>query len=114
MPLLLSNMIKTIELEFQTKGENDLLNVTDGIRDALAESGASEGLVLLFLLSTTSIAIIEWEEGLLSDFKTTMERVAPKDAPYEHEKAWRDGNGHSHIRSTFLGASLAVPFRSKS
>lgn len=107
-------MIKTIELEFQTKGENDLLNITERIQEKVSECGASEGFALLFLLSTTaSLAIMEWEEGLLSDFGTMMERIAPKKASYEHEKAWHDGNGHSHMRSTLLGASLTVPFKGK-
>jgi thiamine phosphate synthase YjbQ (UPF0047 family) len=32
---------------------------------------------------------------------------------YEHEYRWHDGNGHSHVRASFLGPSLTVPFRAK-
>ncbi len=38
-----------------------------------------------------------------------LERVAPKGAGYEHEKAWHDGNGHSHVRASLIGPSLTVP-----
>ena len=60
--------------------------------------------------STSSLAIMEWEDGLLTDLPAMMERIAPKVAPYEHEKAWHDGNGHSHMNATLLGASLSLPF----
>jgi secondary thiamine-phosphate synthase enzyme len=42
------------------------------------------------------------------------ERLAPKDIPYQHDKAWGDGNGHSHCRASLLGASLVVPFTGNS
>ena len=39
-----------------------------------------------------------------------MERFAPKDLPYEHDRTWHDGNGHSHVRAALLGPSLTIPF----
>jgi secondary thiamine-phosphate synthase enzyme len=39
--------------------------------------------------------------------------VVPQNIPYEHNKTWEDGNGHSHVRASMLGASLTVPFVSK-
>lgn len=71
--------------------------------------------MLLFLQSTTaSLTIIEHEEGLLTDFKNAMERLVPRDSEYEHEKAWHDGNGHSHIRATIMGQSLTIPISGSS
>ena len=40
----------------------------------------------------------------------TLQRLIPDDARYEHEATWNDDNGHSHIRSALIGASLTVPF----
>ncbi|MEM3124518.1 MAG: secondary thiamine-phosphate synthase enzyme YjbQ, partial [Candidatus Nitrosocaldus sp.] len=44
------------------------------------------------------------------DLPKMLERVAPKGIEYEHEKAWHDGNGHSHVRASLLGPSLTIPF----
>jgi thiamine phosphate synthase YjbQ (UPF0047 family) len=33
-----------------------------------------------------AITTIEYEQGLIRDFPRTLERVAPKDAGYEHQK----------------------------
>ena len=103
-------MIKTIELEFSTNGEGDTQNITENVGESIEKSGAKEGYALLFLMSTTSsVAIIEWEEGLIEDLQTVMNGIAPKNGAYEHEKAWHDGNGHSHMRASILGASLSIP-----
>jgi len=32
---------------------------------------------------------------------------------YEHDRAWGDGNGHSHVRASLLGPSLVIPFSDK-
>jgi len=59
------------------------------------------------------VTTIEYEPGLLSDFKGMWERVIPRNIPYEHDKTWGDGNGHSHVRASTLGASLTIPFVNK-
>ena len=33
----------------------------------------------------------------------------PPRGDYGHEKAWHDGNGHSHLQATLLGPSITVP-----
>jgi secondary thiamine-phosphate synthase enzyme len=63
--------------------------------------------------STAGITTIEYEPNLLSDFKDMWDRVIPRNIPYAHDKTWADGNGHSHVRASTLGASLAVPFVNK-
>jgi secondary thiamine-phosphate synthase enzyme len=107
-------MIETKSLEFKTKGENDILNITPDVEKVLKNSDANDGTVVLFVQSTTSgLVIIEYEDGLLQDFQMMMERIAPKGAEYQHEKAWHDGNGHSHMRSSILGMNLVIPFQDK-
>jgi secondary thiamine-phosphate synthase enzyme len=104
-------LIITYKIEVRTRGENDIVNLTDLVQDKLSKSRAKNGLVLLFLQSTTSaLTIIEFEEGLLVDFPKTLDRLVPKSAEYEHEKAYHDGNGHSHVKSSIVGVDLALPY----
>ena len=42
--------------------------------------------------------------------KSMWNRIIPANMHYEHDRAWGDGNGHSHIRSAMIGTSLTVPF----
>src|SRR5216683_675723 len=50
---------------------------------------------------------------LLADLPNMLERVAPREGSYEHERRWHDGNGHSHVRASLIGPDLFVPFREK-
>jgi secondary thiamine-phosphate synthase enzyme len=104
-------IIKTKELPFQTKGEGDILDITNKINEAIVESKLTNGVVTIFVQgSTGAITTIEYESGLLKDFPNFLERIAPKKLLYEHEKRWHDGNGHSHIRASLIGPSITVPF----
>jgi secondary thiamine-phosphate synthase enzyme len=97
-------------LQVQSKGENHTIDVTNDVQDVIQRSSISNGLVTIFVAgSTGAVTTIEYEPGLLKDFPAMLERVAPKGAGYEHEKAWHDGNGHSHVRASLIGPSLTVP-----
>ena len=63
--------------------------------------------------STAGVSTIEFEPGLLSDFQDMWERNVPRNIPYQHDRAWGDGNGFSHVRASLLGSSLTVPFTNK-
>lgn len=108
-------MVVTKKISLQSKGHSEIIDITPQVQKQLAETKLSEGTVTLFITgSTAGITTIEYEPGLLADFKTMWERTIPKDIPYEHDKAWHDGNGHSHCRASLLGASLVIPFSGKS
>ena len=104
-------MIETSEIRIKTKGNCDVVNITEQVVDELMNSGINDGAVVLFNVgSTAGITTTEFEPGLVNyDIKALFEKIAPENARYEHEETWHDDNGHSHIRATLLGPSLAVP-----
>jgi len=100
------------EIRVQTKGECDIINLTDKVQEAVRNSGLKDGVVTVFVGgSTAAITTIEYEPGLLQDLPAALERIAPKNIEYKHEEMWHDGNGHSHVRASILGPSLVVPFK---
>jgi secondary thiamine-phosphate synthase enzyme len=104
-------MVVTKNISLESKGNCDIIDITTDVQKQLAETGMSDGTVTLFISgSTAGITTIEFEPGLISDFKKMWERNIPQDIPYEHDRAWGDGNGHSHVRASLLGASLVIPF----
>ncbi len=91
-------------------GELDILNVTDIVRLEVDRSGIKEGIVNVFVIgSTAGVTTMEYEPGLVIDMKAALERIAPRNAEYEHHKMWHDDNGHSHIRASLLGPSITLP-----
>ncbi len=104
-------MVKTETIKVKTKGNCDVVNITEQVSEAVAQSDMKEGTVTVFNVgSTAGITTTEYEPGLVNyDIKTAFEKIAPEHARYEHEETWHDDNGHAHVRASLLGPSLSVP-----
>ncbi len=106
--------VVTKSITFKTRGNCDIIDITSEVAGEVKRAGVNSGTVTLFIFgSTAGLTTIEYESGLLSDFKEMWDRVIPQNMPYEHNKAWGDGNGHSHVRASTLGPSLTIPFVNK-
>jgi secondary thiamine-phosphate synthase enzyme len=98
------------ELRISTRGDGQMHDLTEKVGALVGESGVSNGLVLVFVPgSTAGVTTIEYEPGLIRDFPAAMERFAPRDLDYAHDRTWHDGNGHAHVRASALGPSVTVP-----
>ena len=101
-------MIKNKIIKFETKGFNDIVDITKEAKDFASEF--TEGLLNVFVQgSTLSVTTIEYEEGVIEDLKNAISRIAPEDIEYIHNLKWGDGNGFSHVRSAILGPSISIP-----
>jgi secondary thiamine-phosphate synthase enzyme len=104
-------MIKTEEIQFETGGPGDIIDITSKLSDAIHKYGLKSGTVTAFVPgSTGGITTIEYEPGLLKDLPELMEKLVPSDRPYQHDETWHDGNGFSHLRSALVGPDITVPF----
>ncbi|MHC4639690.1 MAG: secondary thiamine-phosphate synthase enzyme YjbQ [Planctomycetota bacterium] len=104
-------MVKTARINVETKGNCDIVNITEQVSEAIGQSDITDGTVTLFNVgSTAGITTTEYEPGLVNyDIAAAFEKIAPQNGRYEHEETWHDDNGHSHVRAALLGPSLSVP-----
>ena len=94
-----------------TKGEGDVIDMTEEVQGAVRESGMEAGVATVFVPgSTAAVTTMEYEPGLVKDVPAILDRVAPREIDYEHQKTWHDGNGRSHVKASLVGPSLSVPF----
>jgi len=101
----------TRRLSLSTEGEDDVIDITGEVQRVVDESGVDDGVTVVFVPGSTAVVTtIEYEPGLAKDFPDMLARVAPQDIEYEHQKAWHDGNGRSHVKASLVGPSLVVPF----
>jgi secondary thiamine-phosphate synthase enzyme len=102
--------VRTFTRKISTRGDAQILDVTPDILECVAEAGVSDGTVTAFVPgSTAGLTTIEYEPGVVEDLRDCFDRLVPVDLDYAHERAWHDGNGHSHVRAALLGPSLTVP-----
>ncbi len=104
-------MIQTIELQFSTRGNAEVRDITAEVQARLRETHLKNGVLTLFSPSSTSaLTTIEYESGCIADLQAFFEKTIPQDRDYRHNARWGDGNGHSHLRAAVLGPSLSIPF----
>lgn len=103
--------VESHEFELQTRGDNQVINITDEVARCLQNGRITDGTATVFVVgSTAGITTTEFEPGLANhDLDAAFEGIAPKDGSYMHEQTWHDDNGHSHVRATLLGPSITVP-----
>jgi len=94
----------------QTKGNNDIIDITHKVFELVEKSKIKNGTCVLFCVgSTAGITTIEYEPGLLKDLPQLLNKLVPAGVTYHHDDIWGDGNGYAHLRSSLIKTSFTVP-----
>jgi secondary thiamine-phosphate synthase enzyme len=102
--------LESFTLEIKTTGGTDILDLTAMVAAQVEQTGVAEGLLTLFISgSTAALSTIEFESGVVNDLREAIDRLFPREIPYEHDRRWGDGNGYAHVRAAFLKPSLSIP-----
>jgi secondary thiamine-phosphate synthase enzyme len=102
--------VHTGELRLSTRGDADVVDITEGVRRVVAASGVSEGLANAFVRgSTAAVTTMEFEPGGVHDLRALLDRLVPPEGDYEHNRLNHDSNSHAHQRAALIGSSEAVP-----
>jgi len=97
-------------LYFETQGNAHIIDITRDVVKVLSQSNINHGLLTVFVPGATgAVTTIEYEPGLVQDLPDALERLFPKNIHYSHHDYHPDGNGHSHVRASFLKPSLTIP-----
>jgi secondary thiamine-phosphate synthase enzyme len=101
-------------IHINTKGNCDMIDITGQIAREIAESNINSGIATIFITgSTAGVTTIEYESGVIRDYKDMWDRNVPLNISYQHDQRWGDGNGYSHVRASLQSPSLVVPFTNK-
>jgi secondary thiamine-phosphate synthase enzyme len=103
-------MVFQEQLTVSTRGQADMHDLTEQVAAIVTRSKIRTGMVHVFNVgSTAAVGTIEFEQGLQQDLPAILDRLMPPGRDYQHEQAWHDGNGHSHLQATVLGPGVTVP-----
>ncbi len=109
-----SMVVESYTLKVRTRREGEVVDITGQVQEEVGKAKPNDGIAFLFVPgSTGALTTIEYEPGLVIDFCSALDRLVPRNLPYEHEKRWHDGNGHSHVKASLLGPDLTVPFKNR-
>jgi secondary thiamine-phosphate synthase enzyme len=104
-----TTMIDSAHIEFKTKGDGDIIDLTSRVSAAVENSQIRDGIICVSATgSTAAITTIEYEPGLKQDLPALMQKLIPAGVPYQHDATWGDGNGYAHLRSAIIGTSFSA------
>lgn len=102
------------KIELSTLGNFDLIDITRKVKDFVSNQNITNGLVNISVKgSMASVIMLENENGVIEDFKNTIEKLIPMTNKYIHDENWHDRNGFSHIRGIFTKNSISIPIIEK-
>lgn len=109
----------TYTISLQTSKAPEFIDCTPQVERLVQETGMASGIAVVFSRHTTAAVILnEMEPLLLADMERFLERLAPRNAYYQHNDfAIRTvnmnddecPNGHAHCQHSLLGASETIP-----
>ena len=99
----------TLSIRAPSRGLHEF---TDFVRDFVAESGMSEGLLTIFCRHTSASLVIQENAAPAArrDLEAYFERIAPEGGPYEHDDEGPD-DMPAHLRSALTATQLSIPVR---
>ena len=96
-------------LTFNVPARMDFVPITDEVEAIVRESGVREGLCLVNSMHITSSVFINDEEpGLMADYKTWLEDLAPHDPKRYAHNATGEDNADAHHKRQIMGREVVV------
>jgi secondary thiamine-phosphate synthase enzyme len=106
---MLPMLVHTDYLFFNTKQRQEFIRITDDVAAIVKTSGVKEGTVLVSAMHITAgVYVNDWEDGLISDFQTWLEKLAPAGLNYRHHQTGED-NADAHLKRTIMGHQVVLP-----
>jgi secondary thiamine-phosphate synthase enzyme len=101
--------IATATLVVDTRGR-DFIEITDETRRFIAQSGAKDGALFLFIRHTSASLTIQEnaDPDVRQDLVSALDRLAPADAGWVHDVEGPD-DMPAHVKAMLTGVSLHVP-----
>jgi secondary thiamine-phosphate synthase enzyme len=90
-----------------THVRTELLDITDRVRDAVAQSKVGSGICFVYVPHTTAAVTVNesYDSDVASDITAALSKLVPHRAGYAHS----EGNADAHIKAAMVGSCQAIP-----
>lgn len=98
------------ELSIRSQRKQEMIDLTERISRAVAESGLSEGLCSIYVPHATAAVVINEnaDPNLCDDILEALDKLIPQGV-WRHDRI--DDNGAAHIKAAVLGPGETIPIR---
>lgn len=101
--------VESFELDVETKGQNEVFDLTHHVKDVLMDCSIRNGVCLIYCPHTSaSLVINEAEEWLEDDIVQMLYDLVPAEGDYQHDQGG-ESNAHAHLKNVLMGSDLSIP-----
>ncbi len=95
-----------IRLSVNTTKHTQMVNITDPVRRAVAESGVRDGICTVFVPHTTAAVTINEnaDPDVVRDLTAELGKLVPWEDGYHH----MEGNSAAHLKASMIGFSQQI------
>ena len=99
-----------MEFSISTKKRNELVDITDEVRNIVSKGGTKEGIVNVYVPHATAAVCINEnaDPNIQDDILDALSKLI-KQGGWRHDRI--DGNADSHIKAAIVGPSETVPVK---
>lgn len=96
------------EFKINTKEKQELVDITDKVKEIVGESKIEKGICIIYVPHATAGILINenYDKYVCEDIINKLEELVPESDKYEHDKI--DNNAHSHIKASLIGPSETI------
>lgn len=91
-----------------TRQREELVDITEEVKEAVHRSGINNGLVALYAQGATGALMIQenWDDSVQTDVILLLRKLIPRGV-WLHDR--QDGNGDAHLKAGLVGPSETIP-----
>lgn len=91
-----------------THKREELVDITEQVRQAVTGSGIRDGLVSVYVQGATAAIMIQenWDDSVQTDVVNFLRQIIPQGV-WLHDR--QDGNGDAHLKAGLVGPSETIP-----
>ncbi len=96
------------EIVVASRQREELIDITEEVRAAVAASGVGDGLCSVYAQGATSAIMVQenWDASIPTDVVSCLRKLIPKGV-WLHDR--QDGNGDAHLKAGIVGPSETIP-----
>jgi secondary thiamine-phosphate synthase enzyme len=93
-------------IDIKTNAKEELVDLTNEVKEYVASSGVKKGICLVYVPHTTAGVTINEnaDPSVRADILMTMKSIVSDSLPFSHA----EGNSPAHMKSSLIGASINV------
>jgi len=90
-----------------THVRTELLDITEKVKDAVAQSKVGSGMCFIYVPHTTAAVTVNesYDSDVARDIAAALSKLVPHRAGYAHS----EGNADAHIKAAMIGSCQAIP-----